>query len=55
MIIRYTRSYCCVICIQDIGKAEKSALKIVSYIGCIISILCLALTVILFLAQGYII
>lgn len=38
---------------QDIGDAERTALQIVSYIGCAISIICLTATVIFFLFQGY--
>ena len=39
--------------IQDLGDAERTALQIVSYIGCAISIICLSATVIFFLFQGY--
>ena len=39
---------------QDLGDAERTALQIVSYIGCAISIICLSATVIFFLFQGYV-
>ena len=38
---------------QDIPDPERTALQIISYIGCAISILCLLGTVLFFLFQGY--
>ena len=39
--------------LQVISVAEQTALQIVSYIGCTISIICLMVTVIFFLWLGY--
>ena len=39
--------------LQVIGKVERAALQAVSYVGCGISIMCLSVTVIFFLWQGY--
>lgn len=38
---------------QETGSTEYTALKVVSYIGCAISIACLIVTVVFFLIQGY--
>ena len=38
---------------QNIEQAERKALQIVSYVGCAISILCLVLTILFFVTQGW--
>ena len=38
--------------LQDISAAEQLALQIVSYIGCGISVICLAISILYFLLQG---
>ena len=43
----------CTFLLQDIPDPERTALQIISYIGCAISILCLLGTVLFFLFQGY--
>ena len=41
--------------LQKVSTDEQYALKIVSYVGCAVSIICLIITVVFFLLQRYII
>ena len=38
--------------LQDVSATEQLALQIVSYIGCGISVICLAISILYFLFQG---
>ena len=42
----------CIFILQDISAAERLALQVVSYIGCGISVVCLAISIVYFLLQG---
>ena len=39
--------------VQKVADDVKLALEVVSYIGCVVSIICLIATVVFFLCQGY--
>ena len=52
MLLKLSSSDSSIVGMQDVSKSEKDALRIVSYIGCGISFLFLALTIVFYLAQG---
>ena len=64
VLLHITVHYCCIheeiirrellLCsLQDVSEDEQLALQVISYIGCIISTICLSITVVFYLAMGY--